>query len=175
MEFNINKIKEDLKANLTNYHDAIVDLCYDEWSKNKDWSYGDMVCYAGITYGSFAKLLVYLSVYDSQVCNGGHQQYFDNGYASDGGGCFAEHDTKHLRFHNCMINLCNQFGFNNTEMGKAFLEIQIKFKSLLRTNEFEDGLDELDSQYYDFKDDWNRYINTVVIGWLENGTNPLEA
>jgi hypothetical protein len=63
---------------------AIVDIIYNYWQKpeNKNMTYSNITDYVGKEYGFLPLFCFLLSNYDGQVCNGGHIQYFDNGYAS---------------------------------------------------------------------------------------------
>lgn len=72
----------------------------------KRWGLHEMLENAAEKYGLAFKTFVQLGNYNYQVCNGGHYQYFDNGYASDGGGCFQNHDPE-CALHNEMIEEFN--------------------------------------------------------------------
>lgn len=75
------------------YWQAILDVSYDAWQQNPTWQHRDMIEVAVKAFGPAVKLFIMLGNYNYQVCNGGHIQYFDNGYASNGGGCMKKHDT----------------------------------------------------------------------------------
>lgn len=76
------------------------------------WDLREMLENAVEKYGLAFKTLVQLGKYNYQVCNGGHYQYFDNGYASDGGGCFQRHDPE-CALHNEMIEAFNDVIMKN--------------------------------------------------------------
>lgn len=78
------KLTVDVKANLSEeeYHQTILDLGYAEWRKNDGWGYSDMIEWVRQTYGEIAAFAILIGKYNQQVCNGGHIQYYDNGYAS---------------------------------------------------------------------------------------------
>ena len=78
-------------------HQAIVDMAHDEWKNNKDWSYEDVLCWLDDNFGDLVLFSMYLAKYNYQVGNGGHCQYYDNGYASSDqypsvGGNIDKHD-----------------------------------------------------------------------------------
>jgi hypothetical protein len=85
--FNVTALKaipeaqESIKSE--DYHQAVLDAGYAAWQlpANKDWDYTEMLDYVEETFGEVAKLLVMVGKYNQQVGNGGHYQYFDNGYA----------------------------------------------------------------------------------------------
>ncbi|MDD5603925.1 MAG: hypothetical protein PHG48_07640 [Eubacteriales bacterium] len=76
------------------------------------WGRHEMLANAVEKYGLAFKTLVQLGNYNYQVCNGGHYQYFDNGYASDGGGCFQSHDPE-CALHHEMIEAFNDVIMKN--------------------------------------------------------------
>jgi len=82
-------------------HQAILDVAYDKWQSEKEWGMGEMLAYAENDLGRIARFAVQVGKYNQQVTNGGHAQYYDNGYASDGGGCFGSHEG--FEFHEQMI------------------------------------------------------------------------
>lgn len=93
-------------------HQEILNTTYAEWQKNKSWNYSDMIDYAANSFGKFAALALLVGKYNQQVTNGGHMQYFHNGYASrDSGGCFSNHDN--IELHIEMLDLMKEFGFEN--------------------------------------------------------------
>lgn len=69
----------------------------------KDWDYGDMLDNAREKYGELFFVLTLVGKYNQQVCNGGHIQYFDNGYGSRNEGGFGmDHDAS-MPLHREMI------------------------------------------------------------------------
>lgn len=70
----------------------------------KEWGYDDMLAYARETFGEMFYIMTLVGKYNQQVGNGGHVQYFDNGYASSGGGFGDEHDPS-LPNHREMVQL----------------------------------------------------------------------
>lgn len=71
------------------------------------WSYAEMLENAREKYGELFFILTTVGKYNQQVCNGGHIQYFDNGYADGTGGCFQEHDAS-LPLHREMVREFNR-------------------------------------------------------------------
>lgn len=82
-------------------HQGVLDAAYLDWQKNDGInSYDDMLKNARFKYGEFAEFLVLFGKFNQQVCNGGHSQYWSNGYASsdtDGFGCDHEDSDLHDR------------------------------------------------------------------------------
>lgn len=159
---------------------TIMDACYDQWEENKDWKYKDMLAYAHIKYGKVAKFLVMAGNYNCQVCNGGHQQYFDNGYASNGGGCFQEHDIScNLAIE--LLHCIKEFNLINTPSGKTISKILSEFIDTVpeyvddTEEEYEDIFDNLDDEYYKANDIWLNFLEFWITKWLEKGHNPLKG
>ena len=72
-------------------------------NKDEGWSYGDMLDNAREKYGELFFAMILAGKYNQQVCNGGHVQYFDNGYGDrDGGGFGGDHNPK-LPLHDELI------------------------------------------------------------------------
>jgi len=164
-------------------HQAILDICYDEWNRpeNKDWSYADMVSYAKIMFGPFAEMMILLGKYNHQVCNGGHDQYFTNGYAdTNGGGCFADH-SHDVPLHKRTMKLMQKFGLDKTKLGKEVYDIQSKFVRLTRVawereradeDRYDEPVyDEIDTRYFKINEEWEvflrNYANDVLAGRID--------
>ncbi len=86
-------VKDDEDFLNGDFHQALLNICYSEWQKSSsDMNYRDMVAFGEKTYGEMVAFAVLIGKYNQQVCNGGHYQYYDNGYASGEGGCLTDHD-----------------------------------------------------------------------------------
>lgn len=85
-EFNINdELKEELKKDQLGIKDTFVTELADK------------------VHPLFAFFYLFAG-YNYQTCNGGHDQYYDNGVASDdGGGCFRSHDDD-ISAHHAMVD-----------------------------------------------------------------------
>lgn len=89
---------EDFANNEVVY--AFSDMGYDKLRNDKDWRYDKIVDYMS-EFGLIPLFCTYFSSYNGQVCNGGHSQYFTNGYASsESRGAFGTYRDidKHERF-----------------------------------------------------------------------------
>lgn len=87
------------------FHQATLNIMYQEWQTNYiGYTYKEILDWFEDTYDSFAKFAVLIGKYNQQVCNGGHIQYFDNGYANGDGGCFYKHSSS-IPLHNELIKL----------------------------------------------------------------------
>ena len=96
--------KDDMLAVLRhlNLNPLQANEVYD-YEHQKQWSYLDMLNHARSEYGEMFYLMTLAGKYNQQVGNGGHVQYFDNGYGDgDSGGFGDEHDTK-LGLHREMV------------------------------------------------------------------------
>lgn len=68
------------------------------------WSYGDMLEDAREKFGELFYVLTMAGKYNQQVGNGGHIQYFDNGYADGEGGFGSDHNPSNP-LHREMVKL----------------------------------------------------------------------
>jgi hypothetical protein len=109
-------------------HQALVDLPHDEWDKRKDWNYEDACKWLHSNFGNLALVAFYLAKYNYQIGNGGHQQYFDNGYASSEPKGFGV-NYKDIDRHNEFVELFEQLGLNKIlPSGKEAFDIISSFE-----------------------------------------------
>jgi len=108
------------------FHQSILDVGYNWWQDNSSdvKSYDDMIYKMEREFGYKFALLILLGKYNQQVGNGGHIQYFDNGYASVDGGSFGEH--KDIELHNQMIEWFKKAGLDDTNTGKNIYDIMLE-------------------------------------------------
>lgn len=96
--------------------EQVVDSYYNEWNDFNNVHPGNYLTYANVVKRAAVidqrhEFALLINSYDSQVCNGGHDQYMVNGYAGDGvGGFFAKHPT--TEFHDRLIELMRVYGFS---------------------------------------------------------------
>ena len=101
------KIKEVVENN--EFHQAVLDIGYKWWNETlNDPNNTERVMYLGMinhmneTYGWEAAFLILVGKYNYQVNNGGHMQYFDNGY-TDGVTGFADDHDPEMPLHKQLI------------------------------------------------------------------------
>jgi hypothetical protein len=173
------KIKEDNSSDL---HQSLLNIGYNWWNENKvkELSYGDMINHVEKEYGEFVACMILLGKYNQQVCNGGHSQYYNNGYADGLGGCFSERDFSHP-LHKKIIKF-----IKNLEP-KEEIEILLRNKLYVILNSFQDAHIDTDEkiweqeEYYDEEeeeyqneevevnnDDYGQFINYDLIRKLDD-------
>jgi len=99
------------------FHQAILDVGYNWWQGSDVKSYSEMVYKMEKEFGYKFALLILLGKYNQQVGNGGHIQYFDNGYASAGSSGYGG-NHKDIELHEQMIEWFKKAGLDETELGK---------------------------------------------------------
>jgi len=120
-------------------HQALLDVGYNEWEKN-DWSYSDMVNWVRENYRDISALAIMLGKYNQQVTNGGHIQYYDNGYASNNGnGCMFDYNGD-IYLHNEMIELFEELDMRNLKHGERVFDIITRFNVDIDDEEYSDEL-----------------------------------
>ncbi len=72
---------------------TILDVGYSKWQEQTRWDYRAMLEHTEKNYGVAAKLFILLGKYNQQVNNGGHSQYYANGYGDGAGGFGDDHDA----------------------------------------------------------------------------------
>lgn len=76
----------------TDLHQKILNIGYNLW---KDGSYKDAIMQVEEEYGEFIACMILLGKYNQQVCNGGHRQYYSNGYADGNSYDCSDRDFYH--------------------------------------------------------------------------------
>jgi hypothetical protein len=132
MSDNFEKLSKDVKENFSEdgYWQSVLDLGYNEWNRpdGNVHSYEEMIDWVRRNYGDFAATVILVGKFNQQVCNGGHFQYYDNGYASHGGGCFNKHGED-IQLHNEMVDGMKKLGMNDaSKLSKKVFEIMSNFK-----------------------------------------------
>ena len=152
------------------FHQSTLNIMYQEWQTNYiGYTYKEILDWFEDTYDSFAKFAVLIGKYNQQVCNGGHIQYFDNGYANGDGGCFYKHSSS-IPLHNELIKLFEKTELKEDELSLKVLKILKKFEIEEEDDEIlnYDYLRALDSEYYklcnEFMELINDYIKHKIIG-----------
>jgi hypothetical protein len=141
------------------YHQTIMNIMYEQWQTRNATSYNDILNWFEITYGSLAKFAVLIGKYNQQVCNGGHTQYFHNGYADGKGGCFISHD-ENIPLHNELIELFTNTNLDNNTSKRVLrilndFEIDLDEDYELTNRSYLDGLD---ARYYELE---NPFMTTL--------------
>ncbi len=166
MEFKkaLNIIINDPDYKEGDYHQAILNLGYDEYQKNKNWYYIDMLNYMKTTYGDLAMWAVLIGKANQQICNGGFMQYFDNGYASEGKGGFGCKHSTNLELHNIATQGIQDSGLIDIVIGKKVYNVFTDF--YIELDEEGDryvantyDLNKLDSRYYKLNEQWMEILN----------------
>ena len=108
-------------------HQAINNIMYDKWEKNNDWGYDNVVEWFSNKFGTLPEFCIYLGSYNGQVCDGGHHQYFDNGYASsESKGMWGS--SKDTKKHDEFIHLFKELDLDKIEFGKEAYNIANRFE-----------------------------------------------
>lgn len=168
MDFgNIKKLTERLvEKNDKSYQNgetwqAILNIGYNMWQTSKqDLSYTDMINWTRIEYGEFAAFCILVGKYNQQVTNGGHMQYWDNGYAGDNEEDFSLHEQ--------MLRGFVDFGLVDTKLGKKTHEVASRFEIVQDGDLYygdgdpylKDGT--IDNDYYKFSDKWEEFFGKVA-------------
>lgn len=148
------KLREKIKENKeeSDIHQSILNIGYTWWQNNtnKNISYSDMINHIENEYGELAACMILLGKYNQQVCNGGHSQYFNNGYADGEGGCFNTRNYNHP-LHKKMIQFIEK---QEVKSDKVITILKTELLSILkRFYEAEFDLDETIEEEVEIFDD----------------------
>jgi len=143
---------------------AILNIGYAKWQSSESLAYDDMTSWMRIEFGVLAEFCILAGKYNQQVCNGGHEQYFDNGYASCGEDRYPYEECElHLR----LIRHAKKLGVDGDEIGKKVYEIWKRFR--LRDYGFDDDDhdrvadgDELNRDYYAINEEWEQHFSKLL-------------
>ena len=106
---------------------GITNIGYEEWNTHKEWRYDDMLRWITDEFGKVSRFCVLFSAYNGQVCNGGHVQYYDNGYASARSeGCFGNYED--CEKHDDMVELFNELDLDKLPLGQKAYDVMSKFE-----------------------------------------------
>ena len=100
------KLLDDKSFAEGDVHQALMNIAHEKWDDNM--SYENILDWIEKNMGKMPLFAMYFGKYNYQVCNGGHKQYFENGYASSEsvgyGGSYTDID-KHEIFWNLFKDL----------------------------------------------------------------------
>ena len=172
MNNEMTKLSNDVNKNFNKedgYWQTILDLGYAEWQneKNEDVnSYTEMIEWMRNKYGNFAVLAILLGKFNQQVCNGGHMQYYDNGYASrDDIGArhsgFGHSHGEQIDLHLEIVELMKEFGLDTkSKLSKSVFDIINRFEVHLDEDVYIDedcykcgGMSYVDNPDFDYDDE----------------------
>lgn len=113
---------------------ALINIIHDKWQES-NMSYDDILNWILENLGKLPLFAMFLAKYNYQVSNGGHSQYFDNGYASSktkGFGSNYDNIDKHEDF----VNLFKELDMINIlPSGKKIYNIINNFELEFEDNE----------------------------------------
>jgi len=174
----ISREDEDFQAG--DIHQSILNVMYDRWNEgNDDKSYADMIHWMQIEYGSTAAFAVLIGKYNQQVENGGHFQYFDNGYAS------INDDKSDDLLHEDLIGLFRYLKYDESSLGKKVFNILQDFQITANYDDDDDDEDDcyceiytsknfqvvnprmLDERYNEIKDEWMEFLNESFVKMVQ--------
>lgn len=185
--FYADRVKQDFKANDEGVWAALIDMCHNNIKKS--WSVEDITNNARFVYGEVVELALLLGLYHSQVGNGGHEQYFINGYS---GSTTRGEDDFHTPLTRRMRDLMMTFKLHEQLVGRQIHEILVNFITITPNlalaeidhpdEDDEDAHDEraaeydkLDDQYYAISDQWVKLLDDYFGQWLEHGRDPNQV
>jgi hypothetical protein len=131
MELVKNHPKTDEKSWYEDEHSLIQDIrrpLFDLMEKGEIDNTYDLAEYAADKYGAALGFAMLITDYIYQVNNGGHNQYWGNGYASaETDGAFGNHDE--MGQHELLLELWEESGFNKfSRSGKLSFEVAKDFE-----------------------------------------------
>lgn len=130
-----------------------------KWEDNKELNYKQMLDYFEQEFGYMAKFAVLISKYNYQVKNGGHYQYFNNGYCDGIGGVYDQHDPS-IPLHKELIEYFKQSGLKDSISQNVLQILQDLIVVLDESGDIAntDYLSKLDDRYYKLNEEFMEIV-----------------
>lgn len=93
--------------------ELIMDKSYELYED--DYTYNDFIKRVIKEFGEKAAFAVLMGKFNHQVCNGGHDQYYFNGYSGD--------DELNISMHKLLIKFFNKYFTYNNKITREYREI----------------------------------------------------
>tara|TARA_R110000772_G_scaffold20466_5_gene56922 strand:+ start:82034 stop:84592 length:2559 start_codon:yes stop_codon:yes gene_type:complete len=153
-EFNYIEFKNTGSYVSGDYHQAIMDVGYNAWQKSGDVHNGDeMFDYMETHFGGEFKMMIQIGNYNQQVGNGGHSQYWSNGYASkESGGAMNSHQECGI-LSEMIESIEGSLLSKKYPIVNKVLKIMTEFESILE--EYDERCEECEGQGYFENDCYN--------------------
>jgi hypothetical protein len=140
---------------------TLLNLGYSKWQLNKKWHYHDMLKYVGDNYGELAQFAILIGKFNQQVTNGGHSQYYFNGYSST-----EEFDYKKKINHDIHKLLINMYKSEKELTKYSWYNELYDILDKGKTGKIGRSSEALDSRYYEIcdqvHDDLAKYFETRI-------------
>ena len=109
-------------------YNAIMNIAYDEWQKHQNWTYDQTLSWINQNFGTLPFFITLFGSYDGQVCNGGHFQYYENGYASSDSHGFTG-TYKDIEKHENLVEIFKELDLDSIlPSGKIVYDIISRFQ-----------------------------------------------
>ncbi len=133
------------------FHQATLDLFFAAWQTSRQGdSYSELIQKFQDQVGDLAAFAVLCGKYNQQVENGGHLQYWDNGYAG-----------RESVLHDKMMDLMETLGAHKTAQGAEVYRVMSAFDGQA-WDDYENPYDHLDDAYYEVCEEWMSFLNEEI-------------
>lgn len=190
MDFKKSNVQKAIR-NADSIHQALVNLGYDAWEDHDGWDYKEMTEVCRAVFGDVVEMAILLGKYNQQVCNGGHQQYFDNGYSGYHGPGGRPFDYNYdVPLAQRTLILLRSSKLDRTDYGAKVHDCLQDFINRMVNHEIADedewdivpdgqddpfipNLDDLDTAYYLVNEWWEHELERYFKLWMEFGEDPI--
>ena len=146
---------------------GIIDVLYKDYSS--DINYDEFLNLVKEKYGILPYFCVLLGNYNGQVCNGGHIQYFDNGYASSNSKGY-HHEYDNIDLHNKLIMIFKFLKIQehvSKKLGETAYSIIKDFDLDSIRNDNDDYENDDDDENDESRDGVNKYLDKLDQRWYD--------
>lgn len=174
-------LSKDNNHDKKDIHQSILNVAHQYWQE-ECVTYEETLNYMQSHYFG-SDLFVMLAKYNYQTENGGHYQYYDNGFASSEKNQNPFHgEYDNINIHERMLDVIKNHELSQTDIGRQVIEIMNKFSSAFGivdkssywhdadngnddgyiTQECDDTWRSLDDKYYKINEAWMAAIEQYL-------------
>jgi len=157
-------LKRVKKYDEYDYHQTIMNIMYEHWQKEDvKMNYREILEWFELEYGVLARFAVQIGKYNQQVCNGGHFQYYHNGFMGD-----TNSEEIDISLHQELVVMLNKSELKDDTSLKVFKILQELYIEIDNDCYVEEAVEDEDGNivYEDVEND--NYMSIVNTDMLRN-------
>ena len=157
-------LKRVKKYDEYDYHQTIMNIMYEHWQKEDvKMNYREILEWFELEYGVLARFAVQIGKYNQQVCNGGHFQYYHNGFMGD-----TNSEEIDISLHQELVVMLNKSELKDDTSLKVFKILQELYIEIDNDCYVEEAVEDEDGNivYEDVEND--NYMSIVNTDMLSN-------
>jgi len=157
-------LKRVKKYDEYDYHQTIMNIMYEHWQRDDvKMNYREILEWFELEYGVLARFAVQIGKYNQQVCNGGHFQYYHNGFMGD-----TNSEEIDISLHQELVVMLNKSELKDDTSLKVFKILQELYIEIDNDCYVEEAVEDEDGNivYEDVEND--NYMSVINTDMLSN-------